>query len=95
MTDVRSVDELARTREQAAERLEHAIAALGAAFTDYANLTATLGDRLGTELARPIDTLVAMHMARAGLSSFLERKLQDQPGPLKRLVAEQHARLRV
>jgi hypothetical protein len=88
-----TVDPLA-AREHAAASLEAAIVALGVAYRDYARRTAALDARLHADLARPLELPIALHLARAGLGAFLERKLQDTPASLRTIVESQHARLR-
>lgn len=85
--------ELAQAREQAAADLEAAIVALGVTCREYERLTTALGDRVQADLARRLEVPIVLHLARAGLSGFLERKLTGTPGSLRALVREQQARL--
>lgn len=85
-----SVQDLARDRENAAADLERQIAALGVAHRKYQRTTQQLGDRVGADLARRLEVPIILHLVRAGLSAFLERKLTGMPGSLLALVEEQH-----
>jgi hypothetical protein len=55
-------------------------------------VTQQLGDRLGADLARRLEGPLVLHLARAGLSALLERKLTGAPSSLRLLVEEQHQR---
>jgi hypothetical protein len=84
---------LARARVDAAADLEHAIAALGKAWTHYAELTTELNDRTGEDLGQLLDVPIVLTFMHAGLSRFLERKLAGPKPSLQTLVDEQQARL--
>jgi hypothetical protein len=85
-----TIQELAFEREQAAADLEDAIAALGVKHGRYQRVTQQLGDRMGADLTRRLEVPIILHLVRAGLSAFLERKLAGRPGSLLALVEEQH-----
>jgi hypothetical protein len=87
------LDDLARAREQAADRLEQAIRDLGDAFRTYSAATAELEHASGEELSRYLEAALCMHLSAAGLSSYLERKLVGTPAPLRALVDGQHRRV--
>jgi hypothetical protein len=85
--------ELARAREHAAADLDTAIAALGVAHEEYQRTTQQLGDRVGADLTRRLEVPIILHLAKAGLSVLLDRKLQGPVAPLCDLVVDEHARL--
>ena len=39
-----------------------------------------------------LDVPIVLHLARAGLSGFLERRLTGTPGSLRAIVAAEHTR---
>jgi hypothetical protein len=88
-----SAHALARDREEAAEQLETAIAALGAAFQHYERLTRELTDRTHEDLSVRLDAPIILHLARAGFGRFLDRKLTGTPASLRALCEQQHERL--
>ena len=83
---------LAHAREQAAEDLQLAIEAAGGAYRAYQAATQQLGDRVGADLAMRLEVPIVLHLARAGFSGFLERRLAGTPGSLRAIVATEHAR---
>jgi hypothetical protein len=84
-------EDLALAREQTAADLERAIAALGEAYARYQDATQQLGDHVG-DLSERLALPIAMHLARAGLATFLERRPVGTPGSLRSIVANEHAR---
>lgn len=88
--------ELASAREHAAAELEAAIAALGVAYAAYEHTTQQLGDLVGLDLGRRLETPICLHLVRAGLAPFLASKLEPHGplAPLAVLAAEQHQTLR-
>jgi hypothetical protein len=87
-----SIEELALARADAAEALEGAIVALGAAYRSYQRLTGALAERTGTDLSFRMEVPIVLHLSRAGLGAFLERKLTGTPAGLRSLVEPEHAR---
>lgn len=85
---------LTNAREEAAAELEAAIVAVGAALCTYDRTTKTLSARLGAHLTWQLDTAIGLHLVNAGLSRFLEQKLQvtGQLGSLRAVVERQHER---
>ena len=90
--EVSAARDLARAREEAADQVEAAIVSVGIAYREYERLTTVLSERTGADLARRLEGPIMLHLAQAGLSAFLERKLVGTPGSLRALVAEQHDR---
>lgn len=88
-----SVADLTQSREDFAADLETAIVAVGFAWRAFERVTQALGDLVGEDLQRRLEVPIAMHLNRAGLSEFLERKLVGAPGALQAIVREQHDRL--
>jgi hypothetical protein len=88
-----SVHDQAVARVQAAEDLQVAIAALGAAYRAYQRATDALQQRAGEDLARYLEVPIILHLAQAGFASFLDRKLTGTPYPLGDLVENQHRRI--
>ena len=85
---------LARERAEAAADLETAIVSLGLAYEGYQRTTQQLADLVHADLARRLEVPIVLHLARAGLSSLLERKLHaGTPASLRTLVDEQHEQL--
>lgn len=85
-----SEPELARARELAAAHLEAAIGELGVAYHAYMRTTRELSDRVRDDLAPRLELPIILHLTKAGLAPFLERKLAGQVPSLQELVAEQH-----
>jgi hypothetical protein len=85
-----TVSELARARERAAGHLEAAIIFLGIAYASYQRTTNELSGRAGSDLTRRLEVPLVLHLVRAGLSEFLDRKLTGAPASLRMLVEEQH-----
>ena len=85
-----TTEELALARAEAAEQLDAAIAALGTAYQAYASATNVLEFRVNVELSRYIENPIILHLAKAGISPFLERRLVGTPLPLRSLVEAQH-----
>lgn len=90
-----TTDDLARARVQAAADLEVAIAALGIKYRAFTQTTDALEQQLGVDLARYLEVPIVLHLARAGLGGFLERRLTGTPGSLRALVERQHQRANV
>ncbi len=84
---------LAVDREEAAAQLEAAIVGLGLAYASYHRTTQQLGDRVNADLTRDLEVPITLHLAKAGLAAYLERKLQGEPGALRTMCAQVHARL--
>ena len=89
----RNPRQLARDREDAAARLQHAIEALGDAWRTYREKTAELDEVVGRDLHRRLDLPVILAMTGAGLTPFLERKHTGQRPSLELLAREQHEQL--
>jgi hypothetical protein len=87
-----STHDLAQRRLDAADALETKIAALGTAYKTYLEATAALEQRAGVDLARYLDVPIVLAMNKAGLSTFLESKLQGVPPPLRVTCETQHLR---
>jgi hypothetical protein len=58
----------------------------------YDQLTSALSDRVHADLAWHLEVPIVLHLAKAGLSEWLERKLRGEHGALRALVEEQHER---
>jgi hypothetical protein len=86
--------ELAAARALAAERLEAAFDALGVAYGAYVKATNALEFRTNEDLARYLEVPITLHLVRAGLGPFLERRLTGTAAPLRALVETQHRRSR-
>lgn len=85
--------ELAARRVDAVCHFEAAVAVLGDAYRALEATTQALEHESGQELARYLEVPIVLHLARAGLSVFLERKLAGTPASLRALVENQHRRL--
>ena len=83
---------LAHAREESAAALESAIGALGAAYRQYVRDTAALSARVGEALAWQLEIPITLHLARAGLAEFLDRKvpLTGRLVSLRGLVEHHH-----
>lgn len=90
-----TTEQLVAQRVQAAADLEAVIAALGVAYRAFSEATAALESRVGQDLTRYLEVPIVLHLARAGLGGFLERKLSGTPASLRTLVEEQHRRAQV
>lgn len=84
--------QLAEARVRAGAQLEAAIEALGHAYADYQRATQALEFKTNVDLGRYLDAGITMHLAQAGLSAFLERKLAGVAPPLSTLIEQQHHR---
>lgn len=80
--------DLLRAREEAAATLQAAIGAVGRALWEFDRASAALGD----DVARPLDSIIAMHFSAAGCGRFMAQKLVGKPGDLRSLVEHQHTR---
>jgi hypothetical protein len=90
-----TLSDLVRRRLDAAAALETAIARLGDAYRAYAEATSALEERTRTELARGLENAITMHLADAGLSSYLERKFSGSAPVLATLIENQHRTLAI
>lgn len=86
------VRDLARARELAAGDLDQAIAAVREPLDRYLRLTAQVEAQLHVDLRRPVDTLIARHLAEAQLTPWLEQKLSGAAVELRIYVEDQHER---
>lgn len=85
--------DIAMARECLAVDLEIAIADVGRSLRAYERETATLSERTGVDLAPAVEPIIVRHLAKAGLTRFLERKLVDAPASLLTVVEDQHRHL--
>ena len=90
MTPTATIRESALAREYLALALETEIAEVGRALRAYERETTTLSEHTGVDLATAIEPLIIRHLAKAGLTRFLERKLVDTPAALLEAVERQH-----
>jgi hypothetical protein len=85
-----SNQELALARCDAAERLEAAVAALGVAHAGLVKATNALEMRTDLDLGRALDLAIILHLSKAGLGAYLERRLVGPAPSLRELVERQH-----
>lgn len=90
-----TIRQLAEARSTMATGLEQAIAALGAAYCAYRHATRVLEMRVNADLERHVHPAITLHLASAGLSEFLERRLVGTAAPLAEVVDRQHRLLGV
>lgn len=88
-----SLHDLAAARTEAAADLEQAIVALGTALRTLERATEALErDAKAEDLARGLEAAIVLHLTRAGLGGFLDRKLAGVAPSLRSLVERQHRR---
>lgn len=87
-----AVADLALARAEAAADLEQAIAGLGVAFNALERATKALELGVNVELTRYLEVPIVLHLTRAGLGGFLDRKLAGAPPSLRSFVENQHRR---
>jgi hypothetical protein len=85
-----STQELALARCVAAEEFQAALDAVRLAGGRLEKATNALEMRINQELGRGLEHAVILHLSKAGLTQYLERRLVGPAPQLRELVERQH-----